>query len=105
MKIFSVIIIAVALCLSFIAIYIGLGAQLPGRALLSLIKLRDFFETALPVEGHHLRVDLLNAVVVEMTEVSFQKLTKDLDGFGRRKQVDVEMSNGPGRCGNFAPSP
>ena len=43
------------------------------------------FETAPAVEGHHLRVDLFDAVVVEMTEVGFQKLTTDLDGLGRRK--------------------
>jgi len=63
------------------------------------------FETAPAIEGHHLRVDLFDAVVVEMTEVSFQKLTADLDGLGRRKQIDVEMPNGPGRCRNFTPSP
>ena len=63
------------------------------------------FETAPAIEGHHLRVDPFDAVVVEMTEVSFQKLTTDLDGLGRRKQVDVEMPNAPGRCGNFTPSP
>ena len=63
------------------------------------------FETAPAVECHHLRVDLFDTVVIEMTEISFQKLTTDLDGLGCRKQVDVEMPNGPGRCGNFTPCP
>ncbi len=61
------------------------------------------FETAPAVEGHHLGVDLFDAVVVEMTQVGFKELAKDLDRLHRRKKVDVEMSNGPGSCGDFTP--
>lgn len=61
------------------------------------------FKTAPAVECHYLRVDLFDAMVVLMTQVGFKKLPSDLDRFGGRKKVDMEMANGPGSCGHFTP--
>jgi hypothetical protein len=61
------------------------------------------FEPASAVEGHHLRVNLFNSVVVEEAEVSFEKLSTNENRPYLRQQIDVEMSNCARRCGNFAP--
>ena len=61
------------------------------------------FETAPAVECHHLRVDLFDAMVVQMAQVGFKKLTTDLDRLGCREKVDVEVPNGSGSAGYFPP--
>ena len=61
------------------------------------------FGTAPAVECHHLRVYPFDAVIVEMVQISFNKLPTDHDRLGCRKKVDVEMSNGPGSRGHFTP--
>ena len=55
------------------------------------------------VKGHHLRMDLFDALVVEITQVGFKEQAKDLDRLRRRKKVDVEMSNVPGSRRDFTP--
>ena len=54
------------------------------------------FEAASAVECHHLRVDLFDAMVVQVTKVGLQKLASDLDRLSGRKKIDVEMPDGPG---------
>jgi len=61
------------------------------------------FKTAPAVECHHLRVDSFDAVIVQMAQVSFEKLATDLDRPRRRKKVDVEMPDCSGSCGHLTP--
>jgi hypothetical protein len=56
------------------------------------------------VEGHHLGVDLFDAMIVEMAQVSLKELSGRLDGFCRRKKVDVKMPDRPRRTWYFTPS-
>jgi hypothetical protein len=61
------------------------------------------FEAPPAVECHHLRVDLFDAMVVQVAQVGFEKLTADLDRLCRREKVDVKVPNGSGSAGDFAP--
>jgi hypothetical protein len=61
------------------------------------------FEPASAIECYHLRMDLFDAMIVQVTKVGLQKLPSDLDRLSCWKEIDVKMSDGPRRRGNLAP--